>query len=996
MPDVSKRHRSAPPPEAKPRPVFLEPAPFSPPKKKPRPSTEEEIILDNISYEKQMEILKEILRTRQEALPQHPTAPSKEEITKGIENLSLHMRKETEKLKEIKFLQDQQENPYRQRKLPSHIEPTTLYPSKGNLLKMTKFGKSSNQHSFIVTPDFPQILLPLLKSNLLPEQLISNLREADPRVKFLIDAHAHLKNLDFRILQLPTFQWDRQPTVNKDKMRLRTACLLHYDLDVAAVQRFCGWRYTGEHRRWEELLYWCSYILSEKTYLELWPGYIMGAPRRLLSNEKNTFEHFQRYRKHGNLANVKDQPGLVAKDCNKEDAREISFVYPATLTDFIPHIWLIPLGLALVEGKKPRLYRHATKQIHQDSFPVNRLVNLLNEPEITFGDTLLCHYEYIWRLRATFPTARILSYDDDISGAFNQRLFHPDVSGANCILWGPYLVQSVGLHFGGTFCPASFEPLRRARCEIAEFLFHNCSFQIHLNQEVLDLITTELPPLTAPLAAAVLDNPNERQCHEDGSVKFHYGMYVDDGQTAITDDTPDGVARMITSSVESAYILLGYPGPIQNPLINPTMSWDKMVDRPIKTTRETLGLENNTDLLEVTIPARRLDRLEDCLRRHWNKNRKTFTARAAAQLIGNLLSCLQGCHWLKMATLHLQSALRMALRNNAKRLARSNHFNAILAEKTQAWLEPDAGQRDAKLLGIQSHLARLLWRCDEKTFVPKTVHLECAWLIVIIKEHRHDKSTWTRPISHIVRRKPDWIAFQDASTKWGIGGHSPSLGFYWFLSWENLSPVVAKFINSTLNKGQTTDAHINWLEFIAIVINYAAVIICACLPEFHLPYPPKVKFVGDNTTANRVANKGTLRSDSEMARAAARVLSSMQRPSKIGLDTEHIEGLQNTFADDLSRGVSAHECTTKMSTMSTHQLLAYTRFQTPDQWTSTMSYQRFLPSPSLLSAITTAVLNPNRIELSQIANLSDLGHLSEDSSTFITFSPVLCGSKTSP
>jgi hypothetical protein len=958
--------------------------------------TAEELILDNLSYDKQMELLKEILKTRQEDLPKHPTAPSQSDITKGIETLSHNMRKETNKLKEIKFLQDQQHNPYRRRHLPPHIDPLTLYPTKGNLLKTTKFGKSSKNHSFTVTPGFPQLLLPLLKSNMLSPALQATMRDTDPRVEFLFDAHEAFKRLDFQVLQLPTFQWDSQKEVNRDKMRLRTACLLHYDLDVAAVQRFCGWRYTGEHRRWEELLHWCRYALSDPTFQELWPGYIDGAPRRLLSNDKNTHEHFKRYRVHGNLANVQEQPLLVAKDCNKEDAREISFIFPASLTDFIPNIWLIPLGLALVEGKKPRLYRHATKQVHQDSFPVNRLVDLLNEPEITFGNTLLRHLEYIWKLRATFPTARILSYDDDISGAFNQRLFHPDVSGANCILWGPFLVQSVGLHFGGTFCPASFEPLRRARCELAEFLFRHCTYQIALNKEVLELTSSEIPPLQAPLATAILDHPDDRQCHEDGSIKFQYGMYVDDGQTAVTDTTPDGVKRMITSSVESAYLLLGYPGPIQNPLINPTMSWDKMVDRPIRPTREILGLKNDSDLLEVSIPERRLDRLEDCLRRHWNKNRKTFTARAAAQLIGNLLSCLQGCHWLKMATLHLQTALRMSLRNNAKRLARSTHFNAILNEKDSAWLEPDAGKREAKLLGIRSHLARLLWRCDEKTFTPKAVHLECAWLIGIIGKHREDHTTWTRPISHIVRRKPDWIAFQDASTKWGIGGHSPSLGFYWFLSWKNLSEAIATFIKTTLNQGKRTDAHINWLEFIAIVINYAAVITCANLPKYHLPHPPKVKFIGDNTTANRVADKGTLRSDSEMARAASRVLSSMQRPSKIGIDTEHLEGLQNTFADDLSRGVSAIECTNKMSSMSTHQLLAYTRFQTPDQWTSTMSYRLFLPSPSLLSAITTAVLNPNKIELSQIANLSDLGHLSDDNSTSITFSPELCASQKSP
>jgi hypothetical protein len=53
-------------------------------------------------------------------------------------------------------------------------------------------------------------------------------------------------------------------------------------------------------------------------YHELWPGYIDGLPSCLMSNEKNTYEPFKCYQKHGKLANVKEEPELVAKDCSKE------------------------------------------------------------------------------------------------------------------------------------------------------------------------------------------------------------------------------------------------------------------------------------------------------------------------------------------------------------------------------------------------------------------------------------------------------------------------------------------------------------------------------------------------------------------------------------------------------------------------------------------------------------------------------------------------------
>jgi hypothetical protein len=94
-------------------------------------------------------------------------------------------------------------------------------------------------------------------------------------------------------------------------------------------------------------------------------------------------------------------------------------------------------------------------------------------------------------------------------------------------------------------------------------------------------------------------------------------------------------------------------------------------------------------------------------------------ARGAAQLISNLLSCLQGCHWLKMLLFNFQTALRQALRNNAGRLAHSKHFQAILAETHHVWLK---GSKDTKLLGLRSKQARLLWRCDALTFIPIVVH----------------------------------------------------------------------------------------------------------------------------------------------------------------------------------------------------------------------------------------------------------------------------------
>jgi hypothetical protein len=92
---------------------------------------------------------------------------------------------------------------------------------------------------------------------------------------------------------------------------MQMAALFFYDLDVAAIQRYCAWCYTGTHKRWEELLYWCRYILFPKTYNKLRPTFITGTPTRLMSHEKNTYEQFKCYSQHGNLANINEHPKLV-------------------------------------------------------------------------------------------------------------------------------------------------------------------------------------------------------------------------------------------------------------------------------------------------------------------------------------------------------------------------------------------------------------------------------------------------------------------------------------------------------------------------------------------------------------------------------------------------------------------------------------------------------------------------------------------------------------
>jgi hypothetical protein len=211
------------------------------------------------------------------------------------------------------------------------------------------------------------------------------------------------------------------------------------------------------------------------------------------------------------------------------------------------------------------------------------------------------------------------------------------------------------MHFGGKWYPANSEPIARAKAAMTEFLFNHCWFQKQRRASKTEdsRTTTHTTPCDSLLGQS-RPSPVQQGWHftlQSPHVRRQYAL------TAVTDHTRNGVFRMASSSLEAGYIFYSFPDPIESPLITPSMAWDKLDALTIGPVLEAIGIIVDTDPLDVSIPIRRLSWLQEILRRHWNRNRKTFTARGAAQLIGNLLSCLQGCNWLKMLLFNFQTAL---------------------------------------------------------------------------------------------------------------------------------------------------------------------------------------------------------------------------------------------------------------------------------------------------------------------------------------------------
>ena len=54
--------------------------------------------------------------------------------------------------------------------------------------------------------------------------------------------------------------------------------------------------------------------------------------------------------------------------------------------------------------------------------------NLKSEPKIRYSTAFQRHITRIWNLRISYPKKDILLWDDDVSGAFRYKKYHPDIA----------------------------------------------------------------------------------------------------------------------------------------------------------------------------------------------------------------------------------------------------------------------------------------------------------------------------------------------------------------------------------------------------------------------------------------------------------------------------------------------------------------------------------------------------------------------------------------
>jgi len=169
--------------------------------------------------------------------------------------------------------------------------------------------------------------------------------------------------------------------------------------------------------------------------------------------------------------------------------------------------------------------------------------------------------------------------------------------------------------------------------------------------------------------------------------------------------------------------------------------------------------------------------------------------------------------------------------------------------------------------------------------------------------------------------------------------------------------VQAQNIKNFRAKYESPNGHIisiNLLEYIAIIISYAAAISLSSHHSHHKKHPfPTIKIFSDNKSAIAWTTKASASTPS--GKSLALLLASLLLNQPLGLWSGYVEGHKNVLADKISR----MQTNSKKITFST--LL--------QEYPKLMHYRRFHPSPELLFNIWEALLSPKTFRLTKIKNM---------------------------
>jgi hypothetical protein len=767
---------------------------------------------------------------------------------------------------------------------------TTRLPNKIRVMLDQPFGKDNLSQCFSAETTFRHVLLPLVHSSYLSPADWILLQATYPPAHILATLLTEYSGVDFLSFQGYPDSWDSK-IIDQDRVKLATAALLHFEGDAASLVRWVGGPHTGAHRDVDATLTYLEGKIDPAILSDIERIFRNGIPNTC--NASASEENFQSYLSYGNHSSIDEVPDKTYKSFVKDHARGYCLAFDERIVHFVLNCHITPGGLVNTDhSSKPArpIFDSSFRPTHS-SYGINDWTNKATEPDILFANSFQKFLTWIYNLRITYPTSEIYPIDDDVTGAFRHCKYHPNVVAMHSYLRCGYLAMATGGTFGDNTTPSNWEAIALGRQQLAQYLW--------AQPDTLDQVKNFLPniSISAPPSAAIIasftaaeaDLLNTGVLDTNGKRRPpQYDHHVDDCLYAEVDDH---LHTTVAASMLALFKLLGFPTDTRVP--NP-FSMEKF-DTLMTHTRRAVGYHINTRRLTIGIlPQKRNEAIS--LLSDWLV-KEDFDLREIAALHGLLESLTRYHRWGRSWFFAIQNAIRHELSRRyyvVKRIYARKNSGKMLTEQ----LPPALHHRITSIIAQEQ--AQLLWNSRHRT--PLTVPIRACLQVI------HDYLTgtnhpWEESIGFIIPRNHHFVSIGDAS-KLGGGAHCDKLEYWFDILWStkvrngvtNLKPSDPQFV------------HINSLEFIVVIMQLAAAIVrlqtlspAQILRLFPsgLPAEPVCLCLTDNTSSMAWANKVT--SKSVQGQNLIGIFAELLRIANLGYNCEHLAGVLNCRADDISR-----------------------------------------------------------------------------------------------
>jgi hypothetical protein len=776
----------------------------------------------------------------------------------------------------------------------------------------------------------------------------------------MITDFKRLLKIDITPLRSPRLNYMQQEEIPQEHVDMVTSLMIRADLHPGIAVRYISGEYTGEHRDPKAVINYIHGHVSPQDEADVLRILTIGTPHKFVWTEPraNKLKQIE----IGNQKSVTANEDEVRKTMNKEHKFSHILSCQEWVASISPYCRHNAQGMNLKKGKARLVWDASTIPQEAEWLTVlNRISETDGMPAVSYGTVQKQFMLDILDWRASFPNEDIfIPSGIDLTAAFRYPRVHPDLTGALGFKVQGLYHLATSMVFGHVESAPSFEPFRRCIEIMSIVEFNNSSKDLEaIHKEYLDMLDWDTllndHPEPGELCRSAKCSIIKGVINQEGElIQSNPRIFVDD---ALLASIRRYIKRLIASVIEAIFNVLGQPN---TDIRRNHLSMDKWLEAIINYRNILLGLSWNTRKLTVGIPGEYLDELRELIKKTRLLYRKTFTVPELSRIIGKMGRIGQAVNWVYHLMSHLYASASYALTRNRKHLTTN-------CKEFQNLLQVVKGKTSFEILGMESDeitqntvsyahkkLAQMPHRSRKEFPIVKTMKAELTLFANLLDD---DSISWESPIAHMVTREAYANSFGDACL-YQSGGFSIKLRFIWHLEF----PIEIQQRTILHIKSGPDQIGINVLEFVAIIINYAAALtVILQEPPRDDPYPILLNFADSMSAIKWIR----LCTSSPMGRRLGLIFCFLLMESPLGINAEWLPGDENIIADAISR-IKQTKGTNKSFYDYDYSLLK-------QEYPVLTNCRSFQPSQELLSMLWTAILTENTPTLNEVRKLKQNG-----------------------